>query len=194
MKDWKGIVKAVAPALGAALGGPLVGTAVKVLGEKLLGNPDATEADVARAVEAGLQPETIVKLREIDADFKLKMEAAGLELKKLEAETEKAYLADVQDARKSNANDRGTFYMGVAVLATFFVTMTLVLVAAFKILSKQILVDPGTAAVVFTLIGTIVGYVAAQAQTVVNFVFGSSRGSSKKTDELASAVQALAKR
>lgn len=79
MKDWKGIVKAVAPALGTALGGPLVGTAVKVLGEKLLGNADATEADVAKAIEAGLPPESIVKLREIDADFKLKMESAGLE-------------------------------------------------------------------------------------------------------------------
>lgn len=194
MADWKGIVKAVAPALGTALGGPLVGTAVKVIGDKILGNPDASETDVAKAVEAGLPPDAVVKLREIDVEFRLKMEAAGLELKKLEAETEKAYLSDVQDARKANAGEKSTFWLGVSILVTFAVVMALVLIACFKILNRTLIVDPGTAAVVFTLIGTIVGYVASNAQTVVNFVFGSSRGSGKKSDDIASAVQALAKR
>lgn len=190
---WKDIVKTVAPALGTALGTPLIGTAVKVLADKILGDENAPEADVQKAIEAGLPPDTLVKLREVDAEFKLKMEAAGLEIRKLEAETEQAYLSDVQDARKTHANDGGTFWMGVSILGIFAATMIMVLIAAFKILSRQILVDPGTAAVVFTLIGTIVGYVAAQAQTVVNFVFGSSRGSAKKTDDLSSAVQQLAK-
>lgn len=194
MAGWKDVVKAIAPALGTALGGPLIGTAVKVLGDKLLGNPDATEEEVAKAVEAGLPPDTLVKLREIDADFKLKMEAAALDLKKLEADTERSYLADTQDARKANAGNNGTFKMGVAILTTFFVLMALVLFACYRILTKGMLIhDPGTAAVVFTLVGTIVGYVASNAQTVVNFEFGTSRGSAKKSDDMASAIQEFAK-
>lgn len=194
MSGWKDIVKAIAPTLGTALGGPLVGTAVKVLGDKLLGNPDATADEVQKAVEAGLPPETVVKLKELDNQFKLQMEAAKLDIQKLEAETEKAYLSDTQDARKANAGNKGTFWMGVSILGVFAVLMLVVLVASFKILSKTIQADPGTAAVVFTLIGTIVGYVAAMAQTVVNFEFGTSRGSAKKSDDIAAAVQQLVKR
>lgn len=47
--DWKAIVKTVAPALGTALGGPLAGTAVKVLSEALLGHSDGKEEEIARA-------------------------------------------------------------------------------------------------------------------------------------------------
>ena len=160
---------------------------------ELLGNPDATESEVQKAVEAGLPPETVVKLAEIDQQVKAQMQAANFDLKKLEAQTEQAYLADVENARKAHAGNRGTFYMGVAILLTFFVLMSLVLAFCFRILTKGIQIpDPGTVAVVFTLIGTIVGYVAANAQTVVNFEFGSSRGSAQKSDDMASAVKSLA--
>lgn len=190
--DWKSIIKSVAPTLGTLLGGPLVGTAVKVLGDKLLGNPDATETEVQKAVEAGLPPETVVKLAEIDAQVKAQMQAANFDLKKLEAQTEQAYLSDIEDARKTNGGNKGTFWMGVSILVTFFVLMSLVLAFCFRILTKGLLIaDPGTVAVVFTLIGTIVGYVAANAQTVVNFEFGSSRGSMNKSDDMASAVKNL---
>jgi len=193
MSDWKSIVKSIAPTLGTLLGGPLVGTAVKVLGDKLLGNPDATETEVQKAVEAGLPPETVIKLAEIDAQVKAQMQAANLDLKKLDAQVEQAYLGDTQDARRANAGNQGTFRMGVAILVTFFILMGLVLWACFRILVGGIPIkDPGIVAVVFTLIGTIVGYVASNAQTVVNFEFGTSRGSAKKSDDMADAVKALA--
>lgn len=193
MADWKSIVRTVAPAIGTVLGTPMIGTAVKVLSDALLGKPDGTPEEVQKVVEAGLPTDVIVKLREIDSDFRLKMEAANLDLKKLEAETEKAYLGDVQDARKANSGNRGTFWMGVAILAIFFVLMGLVLSFCFHVLSRGIPIeDKGTVAVVFTLIGTIVGYVASQAQTVVNFEFGTSRGSAKKSDDMAAAMQLFA--
>ena len=50
MKNWKEIVKSVAPAIGGALGGPLGALAVKKLGEHWLGKSDATEDDAMRRV------------------------------------------------------------------------------------------------------------------------------------------------
>jgi len=193
--DWKTTISAVAPILGTVLGGPLAGTAVKALSDLLLGKPDGTSEEVQKVVEAGLPPETLVKLKELDNQFKLSLEAAKLDIAKLEAQVEQSYLADTQNARLANAQNKGTFWMGVCILCTFFVLMALVLLACYKILTRGLLIaDPGTAAVVFTLVGTIVGYVASNAQTVVNFEFGSARGSAKKSEDLAAAVQQLVKK
>lgn len=66
--DWKSIVKTVAPMLGIALGGPLAGLAVKTIGDKLLGNPDASEEDIANYVMQAT-PEQLIKLKELDVTF-----------------------------------------------------------------------------------------------------------------------------
>jgi hypothetical protein len=49
-------------------------------------------------------------------------------------------------------------------------------------------------AIVSALIGTVVGYVAANAQQVVGYFFGSSKGSADKTDALAAAVRGVGQR
>jgi len=49
--------------------------------------------------------------------------------------------------------------------------------------------DVSVVAAVSGLVGAVVGYVAANAQTVVNFIYGGSLGSEKKTDAMSAAVQ-----
>jgi hypothetical protein len=72
--DWKQIVKTVAPALGSALGGPAAGIATKFLADKFLGNSNATEQDIAQAIQSAT-PEQLIKIKELDNDFKLEMRA-----------------------------------------------------------------------------------------------------------------------
>ena len=195
MADWKSIVKSIAPTLGTLLGGPLVGTAVKVLGDKLLGNPDATQDEVQKAIESGLPPETVIKLAEIDAQVKTQMQAANLDLKKLDAQREQTYIGDTQDARKANAQNNRVFWLGVIILSTFALVMGVVFWLSYSMLGGHMsikTIDPGVVAAVFSLIGAVVGYAAANAQQVVGFFFGSSMGSGKKSDDMADAVKALA--
>lgn len=93
MADWKDIVGSVAPGLATALGGPLAGAAVKVIADKVLGKPGATQDEVTAVLSTGsLSGEQIVALKSAEQQFQL-------ELTKISADTEKAYLQDVQDAR-----------------------------------------------------------------------------------------------
>lgn len=82
MSDWKGILASVAPALATALGGPLAGIATKALADKLLNRPDATQGEVEAAV-SGMRPEDLVRLKEIDAEFKTQMIDAGIKLEEI---------------------------------------------------------------------------------------------------------------
>lgn len=93
MANWKDVISSVAPGLAGAFGGPLASAAVKVIADKVLGRPDASEVEVIEALSSGsLTGEQIVALKSAEQQFQL-------ELAKIEADTDKAYLHDVQDAR-----------------------------------------------------------------------------------------------
>jgi hypothetical protein len=80
--DWKKIVGGLAPTIALALGGPLYGNATKFLADNLLGDPHATEDDIAKAI-SNATPETLAKLKEIDNDFKLQMAKTGVSLEEI---------------------------------------------------------------------------------------------------------------
>lgn len=182
--SWKDIIKAVAPTAATLLGGPLAGTAVRALSESLLGKPDGTEAELAQIVQAGLSPEQIHQLK-----------AADVRLKELDLEGIRASIADTAHARDTHKGDRGVFWLGISVLATFAAVMTAVMYGSYQLLVGGLQVkDMGVVAVVFGFLGTVVGYVAANAQQVVAYFFGSSRGSKEKTDAMAAAVSKLGAR
>lgn len=191
--DWKKLVAGVAPTLGAALLGPLGGAAVKVIADQVLGTPEAGEAEVAAALVQGLSPEQVVALREADNAFKLRMRELDVDVMKLNQVGELAYVEDVGKARAAHAGDRGVFWLGIAVLLTFALLMGVVLMGCFYMLTGQVKVDPAIAAMVSGMIGTVVGYVAANAQQVTSYFFGSSRGSADKTALLANQVEASIK-
>ena len=197
MNAWDAVrpfVAKYAPIIGASLGGPFGGAAGAIVAG-VLGVKDADPASVQDAIKNGtLTGEQILKLKEMEEKFSLDMKNADInnaqEAMKATMELEKSYISDVQDARKSNSANKGTFWMGVAILVTFAIIMFGVLYGCFEMASGNVgmKLDPGTAAVIFTLIGTIVGYAAYQAQTVINFEFGTSRGGSARADAMAQAV------
>jgi hypothetical protein len=193
--EWKKIINAVAPVLGTALGGPMAGAAVKIIAGAILGDENATEQQVTETVLQGLSPEALVKLREADNSFKVRMRELDIDLAKLNATTEQAYLNDVQNARTTHTGNRGIFWVGIAILLTFATVMVAVLWGSFQMIAGLIPIkDAGFASTVAGLVGTVIGYVAANAQQVVGYFFGSSKGSADKTDALAAAVRGIGPR
>lgn len=80
MSNWKSILKQVAPTIATALGGPLAGLATKALGEGLLGDGKATDADIAKAL---IDPEGLLKLKSLESDFKVKMKELDVDVYRL---------------------------------------------------------------------------------------------------------------
>jgi hypothetical protein len=160
--DWKSIVKSVAPILGTALGGPLAGTAIKVLAEGLLGNPNASEQDVAAAVLSA-SPDQLLKLREIDATFKVKMRELEIDVYRIEVDDRKSArdLAKV-DMRPQIALSV-LYTVGYFVMLWAFMTGEVEVAAQFK-----------------TEFNIILGVMTAAQVKIMDFWFGSSAGSKEK--------------
>jgi len=163
MSDWKDTLVAIAPTLASALGGPLAGLAVG-LATKALGKTEGSESDLAAAIATG-DPEVLVKLKEVETQFKL-------ELKRLDVELDKVNATDRDSARKL-AISRGL--QPQVVLSTIytvgFVWLLWALFAGEAEVPKEHL---GLANVLIGMLG------AGQTQ-ILNFFFGSSSGSKEKT-------------
>jgi len=196
--DWKKVIGAIAPGLATALGGPLAGAAVGVLAEKVLGgssgDPVTDEAKLAGILSGGMTPELQAKVIEAETALKLEAMRMGLEEKKLDAATDHAYLNDVSDARKNTSMDKDVLGLGIAVLIVWGVLTAGTLLGLYKVLIGGIEIeDIGIAATVFTVLGSIIGYVSNSAQQVLGYYFGSSRGSNQKTAAMAEAISNIRK-
>lgn len=190
--DFKDIIKQLAPIAGTLIGGPLGGMAVKAIGDAI-GMEAPTQERIVEAIKGGsLSSEQVAAIRDADNALKIRLKELELDHEKIEQDTERAYLADTQDARKSNVGDRGVYWLGISVLVTFAVVMVACLYGCYQILTDGLKVkDIGIVAAVFGFLGTVVGYVAANAQQVVSYFFGSSRGSQQKSDAMAEAFKSL---
>ncbi len=165
MKDWKGIVRTVAPALATALGGPLAGTAVREIAGGLLGKPDAPEADVAAAIAAAT-PEQLLKLKELDQAFDSKMAELGIELEKLGMEDR----ANAR-AREIATKDSTPRILALVLFVLFFGLLLLMMFHAVPDANKDVL---------NILLGTLGGSIA----TVIAYYYGSSASSDSHTATL----------
>jgi hypothetical protein len=165
---WKEILGAVAPMIGTAVGGPLGGLALSMVGEALgLPPADRTEKGVKAAVE-NMSPEQYTKMQEADLAFKAR-------LKELEVDEEKIHAGDRASARARHMKmgDRTTPFLAVATVIGFFATL------ASLFFSGDSLVG-GTRDVLMAMVG-ILGTITVG---VYNYYFGSSTGSKAKTDLL----------
>lgn len=176
-----GVIPEVVRALG--LGGEKAADAaekVVSVAEAITGAQGQQAVDLIQA-----KPELQVELQKRLADERQFF--ADLEFKR-----EQLYVGETQDARHVHAGDRGVYWLGIAVLATFAIVMVACLYGAYKLLTGGLTIkDIGIVAAVFGFLGTIVGYVAANAQQVVSYFFGSSRGSTDKSREMADAIKKL---
>ena len=149
--------------LGTALGGPLAGGAIKILSEELLGDSEASEKDLAKYIQQA-KPEDLVKLKEIESNYQIKMKELGIDLEELE-------VRDRESARKREVDSGDKF---VPYLASF------IIVGFFMVVTFVVTMSPEISATV----GTLIGYLSAKAEQVVSYYFGSSLGSKQKTKQI----------
>ena len=170
MADWKQIVATVAPGLATVLtgGNPLVGAAVSALSSAFLDRKDGTEADISKAIQTAT-PEVLEKIANAEKSFRLDMERLNIDFERIAA-------AD-RDSARSLAKTAGiTPQVGLSVV---FVLGYFVLVAL--LLVKQVEIAENLRDVFQVLIGVTTASVA----TILNFWFGTSRGSQAKDEVIA---------
>jgi len=165
---WKGILKQVAPTIATALGGPLAGGMVKKLAGALLGNEEASEAEVEKAVLAA-SPDTFLKLKEMETEYAKFVLDHGLNLEKLAAD-DRGSARNREVAAKDSWTPR---ILATVVVGGFLWTLYVVLAGSVPGMK-----DPNTT----VLIGTLIGYASAKADQVISYYFGSSAGSDRKTE------------
>ena len=169
--DWKSIIATVAPWIGTALGGPLGGLAVEAAANAL-GLSDKTTEAVKRAV-SGATPEQLLALKQADQGFALEMQKLGYE------NVEKLAALDVEntkDARNLQIQTRSPIPGALAVLITlgFFGILIGMMHGVLKTTDNQALL-------------IMLGALGAAWGAVVNYYFGSSHDSGRKTELLAQA-------
>lgn len=84
MSDWKDIIGTVAPTIATALGGPLAGLAIGVLGD-VLGLDEKTQEKVAARM-AGATPDDLVRLKTAELNFKQRMAELQIDLERIATE------------------------------------------------------------------------------------------------------------
>lgn len=160
--DWKGVVRRVAPALGTALGGPMAGTAVKFIADKLLGNPDATQAEVSQAILTAT-PDQLMALKKLDNEFQVQMRQLDIDLEKINAEDRKS------------ARDLAVKTTLIPQITISVIFISSYLVVTYKVFGEGAL-DPTKKDILLLLVGIL----SAGLTQILNFFFGSSAGSKHK--------------
>jgi hypothetical protein len=177
--DWKTTLQAVAPGLATAFGGPAVGLAVKILGDKLLGNPDATPEQVQTALSGGLTGEQITALKQ--AEMELQLESA-----RIAQASEAAYIADTSSARQQTV---ALAQAGSGIAWGAPVVSTLIVSGYFFCIYRLFIVPADLPPNAFQLLNVMFGALSIAFGQVCNYWLGSSAGSKASGD----AVRAIAK-
>lgn len=177
----------------------LVANAALVKGKEFIKEKTGVDVDQASLSEAD-----VLKLRQFQAEHEEELLRLQLEDNKISLEETKAYLADVEDARKTQSAvqmsaDAPWYVKAIQpALATLTVIATIVLFTLFVIWSGDIekVVD-GKAQVVAAINGTqkdiiiyILGVLSAAVTQILGYYFGSSQGSAQKSKSLDQALVA----
>ena len=167
LKSFGPLLGQVAPTLATALGGPMAGLAVKTLSNVLLGHEEGTEDDLGKAL-SGATPEQLANIKQIDADFRVRMKELDIDLERISA-------GDRDSARKMQMETKDWVpkVLALAITIGFFGILVWMLVNGMP--------PSGTEALLMML-----GALGTAWTGVVNFYYGSSAGSKAKTDALAS--------
>lgn len=165
-KALRELVATVAPTVATALGGPLAGLATRALAGKLLGVEDADPEQLEAAL-SGLSGADMVKLKEVEAEFKTDMKNAGIELERIASGDR-----DSARVRQVKMKDWTPSVLGVVIITGFF--------GLLAYLVKYGLPTEGSDVLLI-----MIGALAAMTTQVGNFFFGSSTGSKAKDDIIA---------
>lgn len=160
----KEVVGTVAPALAAALGGPLAGLAARTVSTVLLGREGATEAELAAAV-ADASPDQLLLLKKADLDFKARMAELEVDLERIAAGDR-----DSARMRETVVKDRVPATLALLTLIAFFGYIGLVTFSPLAVVKSD-------------FINLALGWLGGSASTVIAYYFGSSAGRDRKLNE-----------
>lgn len=159
--------------LATALGGPAAGAVVKLLGDKLLGKPDATQDEVSAALSSGtLSGDQIVAVRAAEQNF-------TLEMARIEAAGDAAALQDTASARAQTvalAHEQSSIAWGAPVVSGLIVAGYFA--CLFLLFFRKEEMPPN----LFQLLNVMFGALQLLVGQVGNYWLGSSAGSKRSTD------------
>jgi len=200
------VLRTAAPTLLSALLGPLGGLAATIATAGLdawLGPPPkqpipGAAPDAPKAAPPPMTPDAVVQTvrRNLDdPDFVLALKRVELDLRQYERNAQldfaKLEQANVDSARKM-ATESGIaptqFRWGMGLLILAIVMFVAEVGGVLTLAAADIEIDPNRASLLvaaFTFLGTVTGYVAGWAGSVVNFYWGRSADSDAKATELA---------
>lgn len=185
--DWGKVastVGKVAPLVGTAFGGPLGTVAGGVVSAVCsLFDVDPNDPAAPEMLDQAIQtdPNAALKLREFQLNNKV-------ELEKIALQRDQAYLADRQDARARQVaveKATGKKDVNLYILAYMFVFGFFVTIIIMTWLSLAGRLPADMPQYVTFLLGSLFGALTAGVTSVVQYFFGSSKGSSDKTALLA---------
>ena len=164
--DWKSVVAKIAPTAALALGGPLAGSVVEAIGA-ICGISEPTQEKIKAVIENGqLTGAQIVELKSLELKLQNEEKERGFKYAALEYE-------DRAGARKANV-EGGTmgklFWFSIWLISTVLISELVVL---------RYGIPHGVPEIV---VGRILGLLDSVAIQVLNFWFGTSSGSVRKTD------------
>lgn len=100
--NFKKLIGTVAPFLGTLIGGPFGGAAGAALGKLLCGDEKASEKEIEKAI-ASASPETLLKLREIDSQERIRHKELDLQAENLAQQPALAQIAlNTVEAKSGN--------------------------------------------------------------------------------------------
>lgn len=164
--EWKNVLKTLAPTVAAALGGPLAGGVVALLGDAL-GVAEPTQQKIAQAIASGqLSGEQVAQIKQLELKLQAEEKERGFKYAELE-------FKDRDSARKYNTE--GGIQSKLFAMSLFLLTVTIGCEIA-------VLFNGYPTGVPDVLVGRILGLMDSIALMVLAYYYGTSSGSQRKTD------------
>lgn len=173
--DWKSVenlVRTVAPTIANVLGGPLAGLATQAISAAILGKPDGTQDELTSAL-AVATPDILLKLKQAEQEFTIKMEEIGLKREQLS-------YGDRDSARKReiDVKDKTPSRLAYTIIGGFL-TVTIAQLVGIMIYPEQVAKIPPQG---WLLVGNVTGYLAGEAKAASAYYFGASPEKPEKLD------------
>lgn len=182
--NWLIILKNIAPTLAEAISNNLSTLAIQILQDAIYGKGNSqTEQELQQAILQGLSLDAIERIKESEKNFKSFIQKMSEDMR---------VQRSMVNVNTDNVNRFRIFLLGCIILLTFGMLIFGSLWGAFLLITGGIEPkDPGVVSTVTGLVGTLIGYAAANAQQVIGFFFGSSSSSERNSSALTDIVRNL---
>jgi hypothetical protein len=161
-------ISAIAPLAGKIIGGPFAALGISAI-QLALGS-DETEPEALAKQIKNATPEQLIALRNIDAGLKVQLKQLNIKEQDLEYQDR----ANARELFKQNCWPQ-VLLSALFVLGYFTVTGLLAYYAVNAI--EGIIINP----LMFGMLSTVIGVLTAAIPQILNFWFGSSKGSQDKS-------------